>query len=618
MRSIEDIFASGIRTPALAVYPEPEATTGIVGLPSVLLQEIGSRLSPPAFHASSLTCKTLWNELAGTAPGLKAARADGEVSLYPWQASNVRKLVAFLQNRFSARIAGEVDLESYSEGMVLCDAPGGGKTVSVLSTIVRTMRPRVYSGERAGRTQSGHVCIVFAPKVIVPQWASQIVHHFHADVSGLHLFADAKQLHLYEGLELAPLSEAEIASRLRRDQESSVAKACGGVYVEQRPSAALPDANVLATFDLVLLPKEMLSLRTDLNGASQKEKNDVHIRQLKPHARLVVVDESHNMSSHGTISNQLLNVEAFAGVPKLLVSGTPGTSPRRLYDMLALIKHESWRSGGGYARWSKTRFTSGTGGLVLAEAEASVTAELTSCFLHTPAEVIFAQSAPERLTKLICPSEVEEIAYNYVLSLHQRDVLRAGPAKTKPAEWSRTAGAGKHRLSGSSVAGAKSAAEVRLSKGAPHPRTLSFAPSLGLSLSCPHPSPTGKPDERRFCREDNRRSYVCSQRRRALGGQPTQEGRAEARAETGAPKAPAPPHRHRARRRRREGHTAAQVQRVRDRRTLLLGPGSPPPSPPPLPSPPLFFTPCTLTSTSRRALPRVHTGAGAAFAALWV
>ena len=87
----------------------------------------------------------------------------------------------------------------------------------------------------------------------------------------------------------------------------------------------------------------------------------------------------------------------FEGVPKLLMSGTPGTTPRRLYDMLALIRHRSWREGGGYTKWCKARIEPGSrdAALVRPSREAAVIDELNSCFLHTPPAVIFAQRAPQ-------------------------------------------------------------------------------------------------------------------------------------------------------------------------------------------------------------------------------
>lgn len=121
--------------------------------------------------------------------------------------------------------------------------------------------------------------------------------------------------------------------------------------------------------------------------------------------------------------------------------------------------------------WLKCRFEPGSHD-VLPACEASVLSELTSCFLHTPPEVIFAQREPHRTTQQIEPSETEQVAYNYVLSLFQRDLVRpahwrrrvhapriaqrrarapkpdvclrsqvrAGPGKTRPAEWSRSRG----------------------------------------------------------------------------------------------------------------------------------------------------------------------------------
>ena len=103
--------------------------------------------------------------------------------------------------------------------------------------------------------------------------------------------------------------------------------------------------------------------------------------------------------------------------------------------MLALIRSSSWKSGGGYARWSRAHFTDATSQSVLPEAEERLVQLLNSCFLHTPAEIIFRQGAPQRTLTKLSPSELEAVSYNYVLSLHQRDVLRAGLTKTRPAEW---------------------------------------------------------------------------------------------------------------------------------------------------------------------------------------
>ena len=61
---------------------------------------------------------------------------------------------------------------------------------------------------------------------------------------------------------------------------------------------------------------------------------------------------------------------------------------------------------------------------------------------QTPKDVVFPseQTAPERTVELVMPTEMEADAYNYALSLHQRDVVRAGPGKTRPAEWGEAQG----------------------------------------------------------------------------------------------------------------------------------------------------------------------------------
>lgn len=344
----------------------------------------------------------MYNGLATTAPGLKAARADGEVSLYDWQASNVQRLSNFL---------GTKDFTT-TEGFALCDAPGGGKTLSVLATIVRTI-PSVSANKS--------LVLIFAPNVIVPQWASQITKHFDPDVSGMRIYCDSKQCHIFApGDHVHDLSTRPCGAR-------------GGVYVEPRPTATLPPDSILTSFDVIILSKEVLSLRTD-PASYYMDKNDVVVAGLRTYTRLVIVDESHNLANTSAISNQLLNVEEFAGVPKLLVSGTPGMTPRRLYDMLKILRSVSWRRGGGYAQWRKARFARGSDA-VLPEAQARLTEELRSCFLHTPAEVIFAHQTPERTEHRITPSDLEVDSYNYVLSIHKRDVVRAGPGKEHPPEW---------------------------------------------------------------------------------------------------------------------------------------------------------------------------------------
>ena len=194
---------------------------------------------------------------------------------------------------------------------------------------------------------------------------------------------------------------------------------------------------------MLIFAKEMLSLRTNPYDTTGKQtKNDKVVTDLRRSARLLVVDESHNLNG-ATISNQMLNVEAFQRVPKLLLSGTPGRDPKRLYAMLRLIGHPSWRFSGGFRPWAAKRFEEGS--RVRPEAEALLLEELNGAFLHTPRAVIFArqQASVEHVVELIEPNEIEADAYNYALSLHQRDVQRAGgrgeDGSGRPAEWAEQA-----------------------------------------------------------------------------------------------------------------------------------------------------------------------------------
>ena len=54
----------------------------------------------------------------------------------------------------------------------------------------------------------------------------------------------------------------------------------------------------------------------------------------------MVIDESHNLNKRSP-TRQELNLVSLAGVPKLLLSGTPGTSPAELYGMLRVVRHPS-------------------------------------------------------------------------------------------------------------------------------------------------------------------------------------------------------------------------------------------------------------------------------------
>ena len=89
-----------------------------------------------------------------TAPGLRNAKpedrkAPAAEKLNWWQASNVKLIIDFIE-----------DTKRVSEGMVLCDAPGLGKTLSVLAAIVRSN----------DTNQSKNLVVVFASKGIVAQW----------------------------------------------------------------------------------------------------------------------------------------------------------------------------------------------------------------------------------------------------------------------------------------------------------------------------------------------------------------------------------------------------------------------------------------------------------------
>ena len=388
------------------------------------------------FMQKVLTPKMPHDEAPRTVPGLAAASAeDGSTdALNWWQATNVHRLCSFIANEKSEK----------SEGLVLCDAPGLGKTLSVLASCV-AMQSKAQGNEK--------LVMIFAGKGIVVQWSEQVRRHFPS----LQIFCAEKEVHKYEGA--SAFTERE-ASR-------------GGVYVDERPSGRLPDLDVLRTFDMLILAKEMLSQSEDQNLG--------RVKQLQPNTRLVVVDESHNLNKK-SVTKQEHAVRGFDGVPRLLLSGTPGTTAAEVYRMLRIIGHKSLLlpkdtqkvtqaekaqqrrdevakqnekqkgPNNPYAisyhavqanheifiteqMWRSQLFEDKSEVILEGKADTLVKL-LRSVFLHTPASAApsIAPISIERVT----PKPLEVDSYNLVLSLHQRDVLRSGRSGGQPDEWHRT------------------------------------------------------------------------------------------------------------------------------------------------------------------------------------
>jgi hypothetical protein len=213
--------------------------------------EEASRAIDRVFAERVLTKRMTDREAPRSVPGLMNAHAeDGSGDLNWWQAANVRSICDFLESE-----------EKESDGLVLCDAPGLGKTLSVLAAIVRSeekadddekgdiailtrCRAMLLTFGGASRPLPGKLVIVFAGKGIVAQWAAQIMHHFEPDESGLQVFCADSERAKYKGASL--LSTRAAGER-------------GGVYVDERPTGKLPDNDLLQTFSVLVLAKEMLS-----------------------------------------------------------------------------------------------------------------------------------------------------------------------------------------------------------------------------------------------------------------------------------------------------------------------------------------------------------------------
>ena len=398
------------------------------------------------FANRMVTPKLTASEAPRTVLGLKNAHPEDEEDgsddapqLNWWQAANIRLLSDFLERDEDAR---------QSDGIILCDAPGLGKTLSVLATVVNT-KVQVADDKR--------LVIVFAGRGIIPQWAEQVSRHLDAQTSGMPVYcADAERL---KHAEATPLSERPPGER-------------GGCYVDERPTARLPGQDVLRSFDVLLLAKEILS-----QDPHNPTKNIAVVKSLSRFTRLVVIDESHNLNKRN-VSRGELNLNSLQGVPKLLLTGTPGNTPAELYQMLRLVNHRSLyvaseAGNRGLHGGNRALQRAGRAGAVKRDDEGTVAAAaaaplqqmdvkkwmgeffmdkservwrdkldallaiLRSCFLHTPATAapnLGGDPITERIE--LTPLEVE--SYNFALSLHQRDVIRAGRGATQPAEWQRT------------------------------------------------------------------------------------------------------------------------------------------------------------------------------------
>lgn len=387
-RSLDAIFEEKVRTPKMTVEAAPRTVPGLIN-------------SKP-----------------------EDDKAPAAELLNWWQAANVHLLTEFLK---------APSQERKSDGMLLCDAPGLGKTLSVLSTIASTAM------------DDDKLVIIFAGKGIINDvWIAQIARHFDPKVSGLEIFcADSEH------------SKHDAASPISTRAPGSQ----GGVYVDERPTGRLPDNDTLRTFSVLVFAKEMLSQR-DPPDANAPLTNIYRVKKLASSTRLIVVDESHNLNKH-SITRQELHLLELPDVPKLLLSGTPGTTPAELYRLLRIVRHPSLtvkkkkkgrlNSAAAAAaaagvqvasdiiqsekEW-RGKYFEPKSDLVLPNQVAPLVELLKSCFLHSPESVWPSKikMSTERIE--LFPAEVE--SYNFALSLHQRDVLRAKPDRKQPDEWAST------------------------------------------------------------------------------------------------------------------------------------------------------------------------------------
>lgn len=193
----------------------------------------------------------------GSLPGLQKAYQEDDASkpgLNWWQDSN-------------GQIIAEKCLGK-GISMVLCDAPGLGKTLSVLAGIVHA--------------RSDKISVIFAPgDMMVQQWTTHIIKHFEPTASGLKVYCSM-------GSELAKIPGVS-------DLSERTEGLTGGVFIESRPTAKLPDEDVLGSFSVLVLSKDMLSQGDAPEDAPKK--NMQLIRNFRDRLGLIVIGEPSPLSS---------------------------------------------------------------------------------------------------------------------------------------------------------------------------------------------------------------------------------------------------------------------------------------------------------------------------------
>ena len=107
----------------------------------------------------------------------------------------VRRLVTFLQCEFHSRVAGQ-ELPP-TEGFVLCDAPGGGKTVSVLATIARVIADAQHA--KVAVQQVRDVPPPFTGHQAPPHWYPMGPHPMGPHLAGTYLSGRVRVCRLRDG-----------------------------------------------------------------------------------------------------------------------------------------------------------------------------------------------------------------------------------------------------------------------------------------------------------------------------------------------------------------------------------------------------------------------------------
>ena len=358
-------------------------------IPSDLLPYVLSLLDAPSLYNMSLTCKLIRKLGAYVIPGLKLSLYPHQLTSVQWMLSrcsggNTRphpawRSVTSRHGRISFSVDmtnGEYSTEdppvySLPQGGMLCDEPGLGKTITMLSVILRRARITTSSNTsnisshnfngfkkqcldmtRGGLIRSG-AALIIVPDALKAQWAVQVDTHISASVladGGLFVDNDNLAIPLPSAHKLAQCliiitTHRRLASEWRRGRRTKANRNDDRPQRKRRLSSKLRGTVAVYGRDSALCPKETEESPNynDDFGFTFDEDEEGISPLLRIQFSDVVVDEGHE-AGRGGVTDSLLMAEALDSPCRWLLTGTPTPSDpvqanRYLHHLFKFLRH---------------------------------------------------------------------------------------------------------------------------------------------------------------------------------------------------------------------------------------------------------------------------------------